>query len=101
MRDCGDAVHVVDTGASAITDENRCVLAAEVYETVYNHTETFCSDDEERYPVGVGLAYLLGGIVSNKKMSFGHDSWRDFTDVLHDAFEKDHKVWLFVDNKVE
>ena len=65
-------------------------LAREVFEAVYNSTETLEEDN-----IGSDLAYLVGGILCGSYCEWEPD--RPIVKMLRQSFNKGHRIWAFVD----
>ncbi len=70
----------------------RFKLAKEVYEVVLECTETF-----NEYNIGSLLAYLMGGILTNRAMDFYSDENNDqvFIKLLYENFPAHSRIWDF------
>ena len=68
----------------------RANLAAEVYDALYEGTNSFESDT-----IGADVAYLLAAILKNTKCEW--DAPRPFMRLLSDTFKGNHAVWNYID----
>lgn len=80
-----------------LSNKARVALVGEVFQAVYQRTESF-----ERDNVGAYLAYLLGAICSGagEGVEFSKPFTREqegFLAMLHDSFPAEHDVWQFID----
>jgi hypothetical protein len=84
-----------------MNDQTRLDLIKEVYQTFQTNTTTF--EDS----TGMCVAYLLGAIAENGKMSLAEsflDTIEDdpvFVTVLREQFPREHPVWGFIDETEE
>lgn len=69
---------------------DRLNLISEVYDSIYESTETF----HEEF-VGSDLAYLLGAIAKNSIVSFKNEP---LLKILKSNFQSDHSVWKYIRN---
>ena len=65
-------------------------LLAEVYQVVYNSTESFEED-----LIGPDLAYLMGAITMNSYWAWG--STRPLMKILQEKFGLGHRIWSYVE----
>jgi len=81
-------------------------LAKEVYQVFYDNTESFDLPlQDDNYPVGTNLAYILGAIVSDDRNP-GFNIWDAHIGTaafLMKHFEEDHQIWdhITFDEKLE
>ena len=68
----------------------RLNLISEVYDSIYENTETF----HEGF-VGSDLAYLLGAVAKNSVVSFKNEP---ILKILRSKFQSDHSVWKYIRN---
>lgn len=69
---------------------DRLNLIGEVYDSIYDSTETF----QEGF-VGSDLAYLLGAIAKNSVVSFKN---QPILKTLKNNFQSNHAVWKYIRN---
>ena len=67
---------------------HRALVALQVYEAVFAHTESFEPDD-----IGVGLAYLLGAILSGKQWAPSVHLDMTLVGLLEKNLPETHAVW--------
>jgi hypothetical protein len=67
----------------------RAECAREVYEKVYDETESFAFDE-----IGLRLAYLLGGLLTGRGYAAAADD--ALVEILKRHFDAGHPVWGFV-----
>lgn len=71
----------------------RGELAAEVYTTLHNGTESF-----ELGNVGCKLAYLMGAILKGSLYGAEVGDDEEFVSLLHTLFPIEHAVWSYIDD---
>jgi hypothetical protein len=79
-------------------DAERCRLAGEVYDKVFDYSESFYENN-----LGADLAHLLGAILDNDPPGTDR-SWVDWADgceptleLFRKIFPPDHDVWRFIE----
>lgn len=78
----------------ALGRPTRAALALEVYELVFQATESFEVDS-----VGIELAYLLGAILGDQKVDWTAASWVEgpaTLELFKRLFAPEHAVWQFI-----